>query len=107
MTTGGLASFNPTAAGTATGHLTIASNSSTSGTPGISLSGTGTIGTGPAELSTYPAVAESRAGLGTGAYTVTLSFSSTGGGPSVNLSTSNWAVTVPRTVTVRANTTSA
>ena len=35
--------FNPTAAGTATGQLTISSNSSTNGTAQISLSGTGIV----------------------------------------------------------------
>jgi hypothetical protein len=38
--------FDPTAAGAATGQLTITSNSSANGTAVISLSGTGTTGTG-------------------------------------------------------------
>ena len=43
--------FNPAAEGTATGRLTIGTNSSTTGTPVVTLKGTGTTGTGSAALS--------------------------------------------------------
>jgi hypothetical protein len=92
--------FNPAVAGTATGQLTIASNSSTSGTPVISLSGTGTTGTGSAALSALSCSSGAMTGSGTDACTVTLTTSAPNGGLIVNLSSSNAAVTVPSTITV-------
>jgi hypothetical protein len=99
--------FNPAAAGTATGQLTIASNSSTTGTPVINLSGTGTTGTGPAALGALSCSSGAMTGPGTDACIVTLTDAAPGGGLTVNLSSSNSAVTVPSTVTVPANATSA
>jgi beta-glucanase (GH16 family) len=99
--------FNPAAAGTATGQLTIASNSSTTGTPMINLSGTGTTGTGPAALGGLSCSSGAMTGPGTDACIVTLTDAAPGGGLPVNLSSSNSAVTVPSTVTVPANATSA
>ena len=99
--------FNPVAAGTATGQLTIASNLSTTSTPVISLSGTGTTGTGAAALSALSCSSGAMTGLGSDNCTVTLNASAPSGGLVVNLSSSNSAVTVPSTVTVPANATSA
>jgi hypothetical protein len=99
--------FNPAATGTATGQLTIASNSSTAGTPVINLSGTGTTGTGSAALSALYCSSGTMTGSGTDACTVTLTAAAPDGGLSVSLSSSNAAVTLPSTVTVPANATSA
>jgi len=99
--------FNPIAAGTATGQLTIASNSSTSATPVITLSGTGTTGTGTAALSALYCSSGAMTGSGTDACTVTLTAAAPGDGLTVNLSSSSSAVTVPSTVIVPANATSA
>jgi hypothetical protein len=99
--------FNPATIGTSTGQLTIASNSSTSGTPVISLSGTGTTGTGSAALSALSCSNGAMTGAGTDACTVTLTAAATSGGLTVSLSSNNSAVTVPSTVTVPAGTASA
>jgi hypothetical protein len=99
--------FNPAAAGTATGRLSIATNSSTTGTPVITMSGTGSIGTGSAALSALYCSSGTITGSGTNACTVTLTAAATGDGLTVNLSSSSPAVTVPNTVTIPANATSA
>ena len=99
--------FNPVAAGPATGELIVASNSSTSGTPVISLSGIGTTGTGAAALSALSCSSGAMTGSGTDACTVGLTASAPSGGLIVNLSSSNAAVMVPSTVTVPAGAASA
>jgi len=98
--------FNPSAAGTATGQLTIASDSSTTGLPVITLSGTGTAGTGSATLSALYCVSGQMTGSGADPCTVTLTAPSPTGGLIVNLSSSISAVAVPISVVVPANATS-
>jgi hypothetical protein len=99
--------FKPTTAGTATGQLTISSNSSTNGTAAIALSGTGiTTGTA-ATLSALSCSSASFTGSGTDACTVALSGAAPSGGLSISLSSSSAAVMVPAAVTVPENATSA
>ena len=97
--------FEPTATGAATGQLTIQSNSSTNGTTMISLGGTGT--SVPAALSTLTCGSASLTGSGSDSCTVMLTAAAASSGLSVKLASSNAAVTVPATVTVPANATSA
>jgi hypothetical protein len=99
--------FNPAALGTATGQLTIASNSSTADTSVINLSGTGTTGASSVTLSALYCSSGAMTGSGTDACTLTLTSAAPGDGLTVNLSSSSSAVTVPSTVTVSANATSA
>jgi hypothetical protein len=93
--------FDPAAAGSATGQLTIVSNSSVNPTDNIGLSGTGVLT--PGTLSTLSCKTASFTGSGTDACTVTLTGPAPSSGLSVNLSSSSAAVTVPATVTVPAN----
>jgi Abnormal spindle-like microcephaly-assoc'd, ASPM-SPD-2-Hydin len=97
--------FDPFATGAANGALTLTSNSSTNPSAVISLSGTGTLV--PATLSALSCSSGSTTGSGTDACTVTLNAAAGSGGLSVKLSSSNAAVTLPATVTVPANATSA
>ena len=97
--------FDPTATGAVTGQLTINSNSSTNGTALIGLSGTGTAAAGT--LSSVSCSSASLTGAGSDSCTVTLSSAAGSGGVSVGLSSSSTAVTVPATVVVPANATSA
>jgi len=99
--------FNPAAPGAATGQLTLASDSSTKHLPVITLRGTGTAGIGSAALSGLYCSSGAMTGSGTEACTLTLTAAAPGGGLVVNLSSSSSAVTVPSTVTVPANATSA
>ena len=101
--------FNPAAAGTATGQLTVATDSSTTATPMIALSGTGTTAAAAtaAALSALYCTSGTMTGSGTDACTVTLTAAAPSGGLSVSLSSGSSAVTVPSTVMVPANSTSA
>ena len=100
--------FNPAAAGTATGQLSIASDTSATGQATISLNGTGTTNTpAPAALSAFSCSSGSMTGSGRDACTVTLTAAAPTGGLSVSLSSSNAAVVAPTMVTVPANATSA
>jgi hypothetical protein len=99
--------FDPTAAGMETGQLTIVSNSTTSGTTAISLSGTGATGLGSAALSLLSCSSGTITGASRDVCAVTLNSAAPGGGLSVNLSSGNSAVTVQNTVFVPANATSA
>jgi hypothetical protein len=99
--------FDPTAAGTATGQLTITSNSSANGLEAIALSGTGTAASGTAALTALSCANTSIAGSGTDACTVTLNTAAPTGGFIVSLSSNKTAVTVPASVTVAAGATSA
>lgn len=92
--------FNPAVAGTATGQLIVASNSSASGAPVIGLSGTGMVGTSSAALNALSCSSAAMTGSGTNACTVTLTTPAPSGGLLVNLSSSNAAVTLPSSVTV-------
>ena len=96
--------FDPSIVGAATGQLTIASNSSTSRSAVISLSGTGTA-SAPG-LNSFTCSSGTMTGAGTDACTVTLSAAAGSGGESVSLSSSAGAVTLPASVTVPANATS-
>jgi hypothetical protein len=99
--------FSPTAAGTASGQLTITSNSSATGTLVIGLSGTGTTATSEVAVSALSCNNASMMGSGTDACMVTLNAAAPSGGFSVSLSSNGAAVTVPATVTVPTNATSA
>jgi hypothetical protein len=95
-------SFDPTAAGTVNGALTLTSNSPTN--PSVMLSGTGTAASGT--LSALSCTSGSMSSAGTDACTVTLNAAAGSGGLIVNLSSNNPEVTLPPTVTVKNNTTS-
>ncbi len=97
--------FDPATAAAATGQLTIQSNSSTNGTAVVSLTGTGTAV--PAALSALSCSSASMTGAGSDACTVTLTTAAGSGGLSVGLTSSNAGVTVPATVVVPANASSA
>ena len=99
--------FAPPTVGAAAGQLTITSNASTNGTATIALSGTG-IATGTAAtLSALSCGSASFTGSATDTCTVTLSAAAPSGGLSVNLSSSDAAVSVPATVTIPENATCA
>ncbi len=87
--------FEPTIAGTATGSLIFASNSSTGSSTFVSLSGIGV-----PVLSALSCAIGSMTGAGTDLCTATLNAAAPNGGFAVSLSSSNNAVTVPATVTV-------
>ncbi|MGB6689743.1 MAG: choice-of-anchor D domain-containing protein [Terracidiphilus sp.] len=95
--------FDPVAAGTATGQVTITSNSTASTTTTIALSGIG----GVPPLSAFYCATATVKGSATDTCTVKLSSVSTGGGVSVSLSSNDSAAMVPATVTVPADATSA
>ncbi len=92
--------FEPTAAGAATGSVTIVTNAPTNGTATISLSGTGDAAAGT--LNAVFCQSGTIQGAGTDACTVTLSAAAPAGGVTVNLSSNNTALSMPATVTVPA-----
>ena len=92
-------SFSPLATGTASGQLTIGSNSGKE-TLIIGLTGTGTTAPPPVALSSLSCASPSLTGAGTDSCTVTLNEAAATGGFAVSLSSSNSLVTVPATVTV-------
>jgi hypothetical protein len=94
--------FDPPAAGTAAGQLTLASNSSTGGSTAISLSGAGV-----PVLTALSCANSSMAGAGTDACTVTLNTAAASGGYTIGLNSSSSSVTVPVSATVAAGATSA
>jgi hypothetical protein len=94
--------FDPASAGTATGQLTLTSNSSTGSTTAINLSGTGV-----PVLTALNCSSGSMTGAGTDACTVTLNAAAPSGGFTVSLLSGNPAVTVPATLTVPTGATSA
>ena len=96
--------FDPTTAGSATGAITLTSNSTANPSAVISLGGTGTAAQGA--LSALSCTSGSMAGAGTDACTVALNAAAASGGQNVNLSSSDPAVMLPATVTVPANATS-
>lgn len=101
--------FAPTAAGPATGSLTLSSNAANGATQVVSLTGTGTDASTPATaaLSALSCTNASLTGAGTDACTVGLNAAAPTGGLTVNLSSSDPAVTLPSTVTVPAGSSSA
>jgi len=94
--------FDPQVAGTASGSLTLTSNSSSGTSTVISLSGTGV-----PVVSGLSCTSGSMTGAGTDNCTVTLNAAADSSGFAVNLASNNSAVTVPATVTVAAGTTTA
>ena len=97
--------FDPTGTGVASGQLTITSNSSTNPTAVVGLSGRAE--PVQAVLSALSCSSDSFARSGTVACRVILSSAAPKNGMTVRLASSNGAVSVPATVTVPANTTSA
>jgi hypothetical protein len=97
--------FDPTAAGPATGSITIASNATGNGTAVISLAGTGQSTAGV--LSSLTCNSGNITGAGSDTCTVTLSAAAPAGGEIVTLASSNSAVTVPASATVAAGATTA
>jgi hypothetical protein len=98
--------FDPTAAGAATGAVTLTDNA-TPGTTAISLTGTGAASPGVGVLSGLTCSSNSLTGAGTDACTVMLTAAAGAGGLTVDLSSSNSALAVPSTVIVAAGATTA
>jgi hypothetical protein len=94
--------FDPTAAGAASGALTISSTAAVGGTTTVNLSGTGM--PTPSAVSCTNA---SMTGSGTDSCTVTLNVAAATGGAAVTLSSNNSAVTVPSSVAVSGGSISA
>ena len=94
--------FDPTAAGAATGELTLTSNSSTGTSTVVDLSGTGV-----PVLSGLSCSSGLMTTSGTDSCTVTLNAAAASGGFSVSLASNNSAVAVPATVTVAPGATTA
>lgn len=96
--------FAPTATGAVTGSITIATNAPTNGTATIALTGTGSATTGV--LSTLFCQSATIMGASSDACTVTLTAAAPVNGVTLNLSSSNTALTVPATVTIPAGSSS-
>ena len=94
--------FDPTAAGSSTGTLTLSSNSSTGSTTVVNLSGAGV-----SALSGLSCANGSMTAAGTDNCTVSLGAPAGSGGLTVRLASSNSAVSLPASVTVPAGATSA
>ncbi len=94
--------FDPTAAGSDTGSLTLTSNSTTGTSTLISLTGTGV-----PVLSGLTCSKGSMTGVGTDSCTVTLNAAAVSPGVLVSLASNNSAVVVPASVTVPAGVTTA
>jgi hypothetical protein len=90
--------FAPTATGEVTGAITIATNAPANGTATVALSGNGAATTGV--LSTLFCQSATIMGAGSDACTVTLTAAAPVNGVTLNLSSSNSALTVPATVTI-------
>lgn len=97
--------FDPTSAGAATGTLTIVTNAPAGGTAVVNLSGTGDAAAGA--LSALFCNRSTIFGAGTDNCTVSLNAAAPAGGLTVNLTSSNTALSVPATVTVPAGNTNA
>ena len=95
-------SFKPTAAGEITGQLAIEASSSTGSPATVGLSGAGTPG-----ISSLSCSLVSISGSGTDACTIKLNAAAPGGGLNVTLSSNIGTITLPPTVAVPANATSA
>lgn len=92
--------FDPPSAGAVTGTLTITTNAAVGGTAVVNLSGTGDVAAGV--LSGLFCNRSRIFGAGNDNCTVALSAPAPAGGLTVNLTSSNTALTVPATVTVAA-----
>lgn len=97
--------FAPTAAGAATGQVTVNSSASGAGTVAVALSGTGATDGKQvtAALNDLSCSYGALTGAGSDNCTVTLSSAAPSGGLTVNLSSTNGAIKVPATVTVPEN----
>jgi hypothetical protein len=98
--------FSPTAAGTAAGDLTIA-NDSSSGNLTLPLSGTASVAAPATTVTRLSCATGSLTGAGTDVCTVAISAAAGSSGTVVSLASSSSAVTVPSSVTVLQNATSA
>jgi len=97
--------FDPSAAGAATGSILIASNATTNPTATISLNGTGDSAAGA--LSGFSCANAMMTAAGDDACTLNLTAAAPTGGLTVALASSNASVTLPATFTVPAGSTSA
>jgi len=97
--------FSPAVTGAVSGQLVISSTSSTYPTAVIALSGNGT--SPPLAVSAFSCSNASVVGTTTDACTLSLNAAAPSSGLSVQVASSNPAVTVPTTVTVPANATTA
>ncbi len=92
--------FDPSFAGSATGQLSISSNSSSASSTTVSLSGIGKVS--PA-LGSLSCTNGSMTGAGTDACTIALTAPAPAGGFNIRLTSSVAAIAVPATVTIPAN----
>jgi hypothetical protein len=99
--------FNPSVSGTATGQLTVTSDSTTNGITTIGLSGTGLTPAPTSPPLSALTCSYAVTGPGTDPCSVSLTAAAPSGGATVNLASSNPAVAVPASVTVAAGATSA
>jgi hypothetical protein len=103
--------FAPTAAGAATGSLTITSNASSNPTLVVPLTGTGTGGSSGGSSAPVPkaltCLNATMSAAGTDSCTVTISAAAPAGGASIKLASNDKTVTVPSSVTVSAGATTA
>ena len=101
--------FNPKLSADTSGQLTISTNSAFTPTANVKLHGKGQLqsGSNGSALSSLSCASASITGAGTDACTVTLAGAAGNGGVNVSLSSDNSAVTVPGTVSVSNNSTSA
>lgn len=99
--------FNPSATGSATGQLSVASDSASSGTAVAGLSGTGAASNSTTLTLTSLTCTYAAANSGTDPCTVTLNSAAPSGGTVVSLASNNSAVSVPASVTVAAGATTA
>ena len=93
--------FGPTASGSASGQLTIASNASNASSTSVALSGTGV-----PLLTDLTCINGSITGSAIDSCTVTLNAAAMSGGLAVSLTSNDSAVAVPASVTVPAGATS-
>lgn len=99
--------FDPTVAGSVTGQVAIASNSSTGATTLIALSGAGVSPTVTAALSSFACASTSLTGTTSDICTVGLNGPAPSTGFAVSLASSSASVSVPASLVVPANATSA
>jgi Abnormal spindle-like microcephaly-assoc'd, ASPM-SPD-2-Hydin len=97
--------FDPTAAGAATGSITITSNATSNGTVTINLSGTGDATAGT--LSSLSCNQGTISGSANDVCTVTLSAAASASGQVVTLASNSGSVAVPASVTIPAGGTTA
>ena len=100
--------FNPTAAGIASGQVTIKSDAATQPATVVQLTGSGTTATAPTpSVSGLTCASGAMTGLGTETCTMTLSAAAPSGGFVVSLTSSTEGIALPATVMVPAGATTA